>query len=48
MFVGALKPAGPQREGRHVVTTEGGAFKIEGLADGKYVGSVPAIMDSIP
>lgn len=37
VFVGAVKPAGPQREGQQVVTTEAGAFKIEGLADGEYV-----------
>jgi hypothetical protein len=33
----AVKPAGPQMEGQQVVTSEGGAFKIEGLADGEYV-----------
>lgn len=37
VFMGAVKPSGPQREGQQVVTTEGGAFKIEGLADGEYV-----------
>ncbi len=37
VFVGAVKPAGPQMEGQQVVTTEAGAFKIEGLADGEYV-----------
>jgi hypothetical protein len=33
----AVKPAGPQREGQQVVTTEAGAFRIEGLADGEYM-----------